>query len=125
MQNAYSFGFKESDGSHLPLSSFEGKVLLVVNVASKCGFTSQYKELQALYEKYQGRGFEILAVPCNDFGGQEPATCDVIQKFAQDNFKVTFKITDKYGVLGENAHDFFQMGESKSWIFRKSKMEFS
>ena len=86
----YSFKVKKSNGSEISLKDFEGKVLLIVNVASECGFTKQYEGLQKLYEKYQSRGLEILGFPCNQFGGQEPGTDTEIQNFCTGRFGVTF-----------------------------------
>jgi len=82
------------------LSDFKGKVLLIVNVASECGFTPQYESLQKIYEKYKDKGFEILAFPCNDFGGQEPGTNEEIKSFCSINYNVTFQLFDKIKVLG-------------------------
>ncbi|MEB2297299.1 MAG: glutathione peroxidase, partial [Ignavibacteria bacterium] len=78
-----------------------GKVLMIVNVASECGYTKQYAGLQKIYEKYNPKGFEILAFPCNDFGGQEPGTNEQIQNFCSSKFGVTFKLFDKIKVLGD------------------------
>jgi len=84
------------------LSDYNGKVLLIVNVASECGNTPQYSGLQEIYEQYNPQGFEILAFPCNDFGGQEPGTNEQIQNFCTTNFGVSFKLFDKIKVLGED-----------------------
>jgi len=84
------------------LSDYNGKVLMVVNVASECGYTPQYKGLEEIYKKYSSRGFEILAFPCNDFGEQEPGTNEQIQQFCSANYGVTFKLFNKIKVLGEN-----------------------
>ena len=92
---------KDMTGKEVKLGSYEGKVLLIVNVASKCGYTPQYKGLEAIYEKYKDKGFEILAFPCNDFGGQEPGTNEEIQQFCTSTYDVTFKLFDKIKVLGE------------------------
>lgn len=92
---------KDMDGKDVKLSDYKGKVLLIVNVASKCGFTPQYKGLQALYSKYKDRGFEILGFPCNDFGGQEPGTNEEIKNFCSANYDVTFKLFNKIKVLGD------------------------
>jgi len=92
---------KDMNGKEVKLSDFEGKVLLIVNVASKCGYTPQYKELEAIYEKYKGQGLEILAFPCNDFGGQEPGTNEEIKQFCSLNYNVSFKLFDKIKVLGD------------------------
>lgn len=89
-------------------SSYAGKVLLIVNVASKCGFTPQYKQLQALYEQYHHQGLEILGFPCNQFGGQEPGDPEQIQGFCEMNFGVTFPIFQKTDVNGPDAHPLFK-----------------
>jgi len=95
-------------GTEKNLADYKGKVLLIVNTASGCGFTPQYAALQSLYEKYQGRGFEILAFPSNDFGGQEPASNEEIQKFCNLRFKVKFPLFEKVAVKGDQAHPLFQ-----------------
>jgi len=83
------------------LSSFKGKVLMIVNVASKCGFTPQYEDLEEIYKTYNSKGFEILAFPCNDFGNQEPGTNEEIKNFCSSNYEVTFKLFDKITVKGD------------------------
>lgn len=92
---------KDMDGKDVKLSGYRGKVLLIVNVASKCGFTKQYKGLEAMYEKYRNKGFEILAFPCNDFGGQEPGSNEEIKEFCSLNYGVSFRLFDKIKVLGD------------------------
>jgi glutathione peroxidase len=94
---------KDMNGKEVKLSDYKGKVLLIVNVASKCGYTKQYAGLEAIYEKYKDQGFEILAFPCNDFGGQEPGTNEEIQEFCSSTYSVKFKLFDKIKVLGEDA----------------------
>jgi glutathione peroxidase len=86
----------------IKLSDYNGKVLLIVNVASECGNTPQYAGLEEIYKMYSSKGFEILAFPCNDFGGQEPGTNEQIQNFCNSNFGVTFKLFDKIKVLGKD-----------------------
>jgi glutathione peroxidase len=93
---------KTMDGKEKSISDYKGKVLMVVNVASKCGYTSQYDGLQRIYEKYKDKGFEILAFPCNDFGGQEPGSNEEIKNFCTTNYNVTFALFDKIKVLGDN-----------------------
>ena len=88
-------------GKEIKLSDYNGKVLLIVNVASECGFTPQYEGLENIYKKYKDRSFEILAFPCNDFGHQEPGTNEEIQKFCKSKYGVTFKLFDKIKVLGD------------------------
>ena len=104
----YEFKVKKANGSEVSLKEFEGKVLLIVNVASQCGFTKQYEGLQKLYEKYQSRGLEILGFPCNQFGGQESGTDTEIQSFCELNFGVKFPIFAKIDVNGDHADPLFQ-----------------
>ena len=100
---------KNMDGKDVKLSDYTGKVLLIVNVASKCGYTPQYQGLEAIYEKYKGKGFEILAFPCNDFGGQEPGTNEEIKTFCSVNYKVSFNLFDKIKVLGEEKSPLYKL----------------
>ena len=93
---------KDMNGKAIKLSDYNGKVLLIVNVASKCGYTPQYEGLQKIYKKYKDKGFEILAFPCNDFGHQEPGTNDEIKQFCKSKYDVTFKLFDKIKVLGDD-----------------------
>jgi len=90
------------------LSDYNGKVLMIVNVASECGYTPQYKGLEEIYKKFSSRGFEILAFPCNDFGEQEPGTNEQIQQFCSANYGVTFKLFNKIKVLGENKEPLYE-----------------
>ncbi|MCD7033448.1 glutathione peroxidase [Metabacillus sp. GX 13764] len=103
----YDFEAKTIDGTVESLSEYKGKVLLIVNTASKCGFTPQFKQLQELYEKHAGEGFEILGFPCNQFMNQDPAAEDEILSFCQKNYGVSFKMFSKVDVNGENAHPLF------------------
>jgi len=91
---------RDMAGKEVKLSEFKGKVLLIVNVASRCGYTLQYEGLEAVYKKYKDKGFEILAFPCNDFGGQEPGTNEEIKQFCTLNYNVSFPLFDKIKVLG-------------------------
>jgi peroxiredoxin len=99
---------------------------LLVNVASKCGFTPQYKGLEALYQKYKDRGLVIIGFPCNQFGGQEPDAEEGIQSFCTLNFGVTFPLTEKIEVNGDNAHELFKWLKSQksSWGFSAVKWNF-
>ena len=90
------------------ISYFEGKVLLIVNVASLCGFTPQYKGLQALYDLYRDKGFEVLGFPCNDFGGQEPGDSEEILSFCQTQFKINFHLFEKVKILGSETHPLYK-----------------
>lgn len=99
---------KDTEGNAVNLDEYRGKTLLIVNVASKCGFTPQYKGLETLYEKYREKGFEILAFPCNDFGAQEPGTNEEIKEFCSVNYGVTFKLFDKIKVLGDEKSSLYE-----------------
>ena len=96
------------DGKAVALDDYAGKVLLVVNTASQCGFTPQFAGLEALYARYKERGFEVLGFPCNQFGAQEPGTADEIGSFCQKNYGVTFPMFAKVEVNGDDAHPLFQ-----------------
>ena len=98
---------KKMDGSMLNLDTLRGRVVLVVNVASKCGFTPQYKQLQELYDRYGKEGLSILAFPCNQFGGQEPGTDEEILQFCSNTYGVTFPVMSKVDVNGTNADPIF------------------
>ncbi len=108
MANVYDFSAKTLVGEELPLDSFRGKVLLVVNTASKCGFTPQYKGLETLQGSFAGRGFSVLGFPCNQFGSQEPGNADQIGQFCSVNYGVTFPMFAKIDVNGTNAHPLYQ-----------------
>ena len=115
------------DGREESLETYTGKVVLMVNVASKCGLTPQYKGLQTLYEQYQGQGLEILGFPANDFMGQEPGTDDEIGEFCEINYGVTFPLFSKITVKGEEMHPLYQelttmpdpIGGDVRWNFQK------
>lgn len=102
----YDIKVKKADGKEISLSEYKGKVLLVVNSATHCGFTPQYIELEAIYEKYRDKGFEILDFPCNQFGGQAPGSISEIQEFCS-KFNVSFQQFDKIDVNGKNEHPLF------------------
>lgn len=106
--NVYDFSVKTKDGGEKSLADYKGKVLVIVNVASKCGLTPQYEGLQALYEQYKEAGLEILGFPCNQFLGQEPGTNEEIQSFCQLNYGVTFPVFTKIDVNGKNADPLFK-----------------
>lgn len=108
MDNIKDITVLDMNNKEVKLSDYNGKVLLIVNVASECGYTRQYAGLQEVYEKYNSQGFEILAFPCNDFGGQEPGTNEEIQKFCSSKFGVTFKLFDKIKVLGEDKSPLYE-----------------
>jgi len=125
-KTAYDFSFESLEGQPLPLSQYKGKVLLVVNTASKCGFTPQYKGLEALYNRYKDRGLVIIGVPSNDFGAQEPGSSSDIKQFCALHYGVTFPMTQKQVVSGAEAHPFYQwihgvlgFGSAPKWNFHK------
>ncbi|XP_058114012.1 probable phospholipid hydroperoxide glutathione peroxidase isoform X1 [Magnolia sinica] len=128
-KSVHDFSVKDIDGKDVSLSKFKGKVLLIVNVASKCGLTtSNYSELSHIYEKYKTQGFEILAFPCNQFGGQEPGSNPEIKQFACTRFKAEFPIFDKVDVNGPNTAPVYQflkssaggfLGDLVKWNFEK------
>lgn len=105
--SVYQFELKNIDGEKVSLSAYEGKVLLIVNTASECGYTPQYEGLQALYEEYSDRGLVILGFPANNFGGQEPGTNEQIKQFCSVNFDVTFPMFEKISVKGNNIEPLF------------------
>ena len=104
----YGFTLPSIDGRPLPLANFKGKVVLLVNVASRCGFTPQYTGLEALYEKYKDQGFVILGFPANNFGGQEPGTNQEIKTFCSTKYSVTFPIYGKVSVKGDDQTPLYQ-----------------
>ncbi|MDH4263112.1 MAG: glutathione peroxidase [Spirochaetia bacterium] len=108
IKDIYSFSANRIDGNEESLSKYKGKVLLIVNTASKCGFTPQYNGLQELYEKYKNQPFEILAFPCNQFGNQEPGNESEIVNFCASNFHVKFPLFSKIYVNGKNTHPLYK-----------------
>lgn len=106
--SVHSFKAQLSTGEEIGLDTFKGKVMLIVNTASKCGLTPQYEGLVNLHEKYQEIGFTVLGFPCNQFGGQEPGTDEEIREFCSVNYQVNFPIFKKIDVNGENAHPLYQ-----------------
>ncbi|PHU15735.1 putative phospholipid hydroperoxide glutathione peroxidase [Capsicum chinense] len=128
-KSIYDFTVKDIQGNEVPLSNYRGKVLLIVNVASKCGLTdSNYKELNVLYEKYKDQGFEILAFPCNQFLWQEPGTNEEIQQTVCTRFKAEFPVFEKIDVNGDNAAPLYKflksekggfLGSAVKWNFTK------
>ena len=124
MASIYDFSVKDIDHQEISLEKFKGKTLLIVNVASRCGFTPQYSGLQNLYEKYKDKGFEILAFPCNQFGSQEKGTNDEIKDFCSNEYNVSFTLFDKIEVIGDNASPLFKKltqdaGREIQWNFTK------
>jgi len=103
----FELNIKSINGEEFDLSQLKGKTILLVNVASKCGFTKQYSDLQLLYEKYKDQGLVVVGVPSNQFGGQEPGSNKEIKEFCETNFNITFPLTDKVEVKGKNAHELY------------------
>jgi len=106
-KNFYDFKINSINGEELNLSSFKGKTILLVNVASKCGFTKQYDDLQKLYDDYKERGLVVIGIPSNQFGSQEPGSEAEIKNFCETNFNINFPMTSKYEVKGDNAHPIY------------------
>lgn len=124
----YQLGATSLSGTAISMKDYTGKVVLVVNTASECGFTPQYAGLEALYKRYKDNGLVILAFPCNQFGGQEPGDAQVIAETCQINYGVTFPVFAKVDVNGDNAHPIFQwltaalpgiLGQRIKWNFTK------
>ncbi|MCU6797916.1 glutathione peroxidase [Paenibacillus sp. WQ 127069] len=126
MSNIYEISVPTASGGSKSLSEYKGKVLLIVNVASKCGFTPQYAGLEKLNQQWKDQGLVVLGVPCNDFGGQEPGSSEEIQEFCSLNYGVTFEVLGKVTILGEDRHPLYallteqaeQQGDVK-WNFEK------
>ena len=122
----FELNIKSINGDEINLSKFKGKTILLVNVASKCGFTKQYAGLQTLYDKYKNKGLIVLGIPSNQFGGQEPGSNDEIKDFCETNFNITFPITDKVDVKGDNANELYKWAKDNfgnstvpKWNFHK------
>ena len=113
MTTVYDFTAQALDGREVSLDAYRGKVLLIVNVASKCGFTPQYEGLEALYAKYRDRGFAVLGFPCNQFGGQEPGDAAAIGAFCSTTYGVSFPMFAKIEVNGEDAHPLYRFLKSE------------
>ena len=123
---AYDFDFNDLDGSTLNLSEYKNKVIVVVNVASQCGFTNQYEDMQKIWEKYQARGVIMLGIPSNDFGNQEPGSNQEIKNFCEAKFGISFPMTEKVSVKGKSAHPFYKWAKKNhgksavpKWNFHK------
>ncbi|AXQ22750.1 glutathione peroxidase [Acinetobacter wuhouensis] len=128
MTNVYQFDAELLEGENKSFSDYEGKVLLIVNTASKCGFTPQFAGLEKLYEKYKDQGFEVLGFPCNQFGGQDPGSNEQIGEYCQRNYGVSFPMFAKVDVKGPSAHVIFRyltnnskgiLGNGIKWNFTK------
>ena len=125
--NIYDFQVKDAKGNLVNLSDYKGKTLLIVNTATGCGFTPQYKGLQALYDKYQAKGFEILDFPCNQFGNQAPGTEDEIHQFCEINYKTTFRLFAKIDVNGKNESPLYTYlkGQKGGFLSKGIKWNFT
>jgi glutathione peroxidase len=124
--NAYRFAFTSIDGAELPLAQWRGRPVLIVNTASYCGYTPQYRGLEELWRRYRDRGLVVLGVPSNDFGQQEPGSAAEIKQFCETHYAVDFPLTEKCRVIGAEAHPFYRwiadnLGEAGSprWNFHK------
>ena len=124
--SAFDFEFTSIDGKPLNMSQFMGKPVLLVNTASQCGYTPQYDGLQKLWATYKDRGLVVLGVPSNDFGAQEPGSAEEIKAFCTANFGIEFPMTDKYPVIGPQAHPLYRWiaaelgeGAAPKWNFHK------
>ena len=115
MTSVYDFSAKAIDGTHRSLEAFRGQALLIVNTASKCGFTGQYKGLEELHRRFADQPFEVLGFPCNQFGQQEPGMADEIATFCSTNFDVSFPLFDKVEVNGPNRHPLY------AWLTEQKK----
>ena len=125
-KSAHDFSFTSIEGKPMPLSAYKGKTLLVVNTASQCGLTPQYKGLEALWQRYKDKGLVVIGVPSNDFGAQEPGSESEIKSFCETRFGVDFPLTNKQSVIGSGAHPFYKwvaekLGEDAApkWNFHK------
>ncbi len=108
-ESLYDLKLKDLDGKDASFKSYQGQVLLIVNVASKCGYTPQYAGLERLYEKYKGQGLVVLGLPCNQFGGQEPGSPAEIKQFCSSHYEVTFPVLEKIEVNGPHRHPLYQI----------------
>jgi glutathione peroxidase len=122
--SAYAFTFKSLEGKRLPLAQFAGKPMIIVNTASKCGFTPQYEGLEALWQAKRGKGLVVLGVPSNDFAGQEPGSASEIQNFCQVRYGVDFPLTEKVHVKGAEAHPLFHWIGAKGGFLAKPHWNF-
>ena len=121
MTTVFDFSATTLDGRDLPLRQFGGQALLIVNIASACGFTPQYEALEQLYKSYSTRGFSVLAFPCNQFGAQEPGDARTIANFCSQNYKVTFPLFAKIDVNGDQAHPLYNYLKNEKPGFLGSK----
>ena len=122
--SAWDFSFTSIDGDQLPLSQYEGQAVLVVNTASRCGFTPQYDGLQKLWQDYKERGLIVIGVPSDDFGGQELASEAEVKQFCEVNFNIDFPLTAITSVKGGTAHPFYQWAGQEAGILARPKWNF-
>jgi glutathione peroxidase len=122
--NAYDFTFTSIDGNPLNLKDFIGKPILIVNTASLCGFTNQYKDLEDLHQQYKKNELIIIAIPSNDFGSQELTSNEKVKDFCQTNFNITFLLTEITSIKGKNGHPFFKWVESQEGLLSFPKWNF-
>lgn len=125
--NFYGFSAKKINGEEVKMEKYKGKVILIVNTASKCGFTPQFKELEELYKEYKDKGLEILGFPCNQFAHQDPGNNETINEFCTLNYGVTFTMFEKIDVNGDNAHPLYKYlkNEAKGLLGSKIKWNFT
>lgn len=123
-QTAFDFSFPAIDGATIDLADYQGRILLIVNTASQCGFTPQYDGLQALHEAYGDKGLVVIGVPSNDFGKQETGAAEQIAEFCEVNFGISFAMTDKVKVKGDEAHPFYQWAKSQSGFAGRPRWNF-
>ena len=121
-QSIYDFTVADSGGNPVSLEDYRGKVLLIVNTASKCGFTPQYTQLQELYDQYSARGLVVLALPCNQFGGQEPGSNAEVQEFCQMNFGLSFPVMGKIDVNGSEQHELYTHLKSQAAAYSTARL---
>jgi glutathione peroxidase len=124
MASAYDFSFTTLKGEPYPLSTLKGQPFIVVNTASQCGFTPQYKALETIWNQYRGTGLTVIGVPCNDFGGQEPGGEAEIGKFCELNYGVDFPMMSKVHVKGHEAHPFFKWVADEAGFLAKPRWNF-
>jgi len=122
----YEFNFNDLNGNKINFSEYKNKVIIVINVASQCGFTSQYVDMQNIWDTYREKGLILIGVPSNDFGNQEPGTSSEIRNFCEAKFGITFPLTKKAAVKGDNAHPFYKWAKENhgnsavpKWNFHK------
>lgn len=130
MKNSiYQYKIKDASGKEIPMSEFEGKVVMIVNTASKCGFTPQFKQLEEVYQEFKDKGFTVVGFPSNDFAGQEPNSAEEAEEFCQINYGVSFPIMEKIHVKGNEQHELFdflshkdkngKVNSTPKWNFHK------